>query len=64
MRLLVSSASGTGKSNVIDHGVTCCVKFCENIHVPFTDRTIVVMALMGIASVLMKGTTFHSASHV
>ena len=31
---------------------------------PFTDRTIVVTALTGVAAVLIKGETLHSALHV
>ena len=64
LRLFVSGAGGTGKSKVIDHVVAYSKNFCENIHAPFTDRTIVVTALTGVAAVLIKGETLHSASHV
>ena len=61
--MFVSGAGGTGKSNVIDHVVSYAKEYCENISVPFTDRTIVVTALTGIAAVLIKGETLHSATH-
>ena len=62
--MFVSGAGGTGKSKVIDHVVSYAKEYCENISVPFTDRTIVVTALTGIAAVLIKGETLHSATHV
>ena len=64
MRLFLSGAGGTGKSNVIDHVVSHCENFCKNTHAPFTDGTIVVTALTGVAAVLIEGETLHSASHV
>ena len=63
LRLFLSGAGGTGKSNVIDHVVSYCKAFCESIHAPFTDRTVVVTALTGVAAVLINGETLHSASH-
>jgi len=62
--LFLTGAGGTGKSKVINEVLLYCQEYCEQIQVPFTDRTIVVTALTGVAAVLINGETLHSATHV
>jgi hypothetical protein len=62
--LFLTGAAGAGKSKVINEVLSYCKEYCEQIMVPFTDRTIVVTALTGVAAVLINGETLHSAAHV
>jgi hypothetical protein len=62
--LFLTGAGGSGKSYVIEHVLSYANEYCDNIAVPFTDRTIVVTALTGVAAVLIKGETLHSAGYV
>jgi len=62
--LFLTGAAGAGKSKVINEILSYCKEYCEQIMVPFTDRTIVVTALTGVAAVLINGETLHSATHV
>lgn len=62
--LFLTGAGGTGKSKVIQEVLLYCQEYCEQIQVPFTDRTIVVTALTGVAAVLINGETLHSATYV
>ena len=62
--LFLTGAAGSGKSQVIKEVLIYCQEYCEQIKVPFTDRTIVVTALTGVAAVLIHGETLHSATHV
>jgi hypothetical protein len=62
--LFLTGAAGAGKSKVINEVLSYCKEYCDQIMVPFTDRTIVVTALTGVAAVLINGETLHSAAHV
>ncbi|CAB9528348.1 helicase PIF1 [Seminavis robusta] len=59
---LVHGPGGSGKSTVINLVIAYAREYCELIEHPFTDRTIVVCAMSGVAATLLHGETWHSAA--
>ena len=59
---LVHGPGGSGKSTVINLVISYAREFCDLIGHRFTDRTIVVSAMSGVAATLLHGETWHSAA--
>ena len=57
---LLHGPGGSGKSTVINMVKAYAQSFCESIGHPFTNRTILVTAMSGVAATLLHGETTHS----
>jgi hypothetical protein len=57
----LTGTAGTGKSEIIKELLIYAEAFCRNVGVPFTDHTILVKAVSGVAATLIHGETLHSA---
>ena len=55
---------GSGKSAVLELLLIYAAEYCEHVGEIFTETTIVVTALSGVAATLVKGRTVHSAVHI
>jgi len=58
---LLHGPGGSGKSTVINLLVAYAKEFCEHLGHPFTEKTIVVTAMSGVAATLIHGETTHKA---
>ena len=59
---LMHGPGGSGKTTVVNLVMAYSREFCELIGHPFTDRTIVVTAMSGVAATLLHGETLHMAT--
>ena len=57
---LLHGPGGSGKSTVINMVLAYAKSFCEGLGHPFTNRTIIVTAMSGVAATLIHGETTHS----
>ena len=62
--MFMTGPGGSGKSRVINALLHYAKSFCTELGVQFTDRTIVVTAITGVAATSIKGETTHSAAHL
>ena len=58
----LSGPGGSGKSHVISSVVKYAKEFNKLLQVPFSKRTIVVTATLGVAATSIRGETIHSAA--
>ena len=56
---LLHGPGGSGKSTVINMVIAYAKSYCESIQHDFTNRTIVVTAMSGVAATLLHGETTH-----
>ena len=64
MLLFLHGPGGSGKSTVIDTVLMYCKEYYELLDQPFTNRTVVVSAMSGVAATLIMGETTHKALHL
>ena len=57
---LLHGAGGSGKSTVINLVKAYAADYCAALGHKFTNRTIIVMAMSGVAATLLNGDTVHS----
>ena len=57
---LLHGPGGSGKSTVINTVKAYAEDYCKNLNHEFTNRTIVVTAMSGVAATLLNGETTHS----
>ena len=56
---LLHGPGGSGKSTVINAVKAYASDFCDLLGHPFTNRTIIITAMSGVAATLLKGETAH-----
>ena len=61
---LLHGPGGSGKSTVINMVTAYAQSFCASIGHPFTNRTIVITAMSGVAATLLHGETTHSGGSI
>lgn len=59
--MLLHGPGGAGKSTVINLVVAYAKEYCSLLGHPFTQRTIIITAMSGVAATLLHGETTHSA---
>lgn len=57
---LLHGPGGSGKSTVIDMVKAYAAGYCKQLGHPFTNRTIIITAMSGVAATLLNGETTHS----
>ena len=62
--LFLHGPGGSGKSTVIDMVLMYCKEYYEHLDQSFTERTIIVSAMSGVAATLIMGETTHSSAHL
>jgi hypothetical protein len=62
MIMFLTGPGGSGKTKVINSVLSYAKRFCEQMQYAFDKRTIVVMAMSGVAATLIDGETIHSAA--
>ena len=62
--MFMTGPGGSGKTRVINALLHYAESFCSELNVKFTNRTIVVTAITGVAATGIKGETLCSAAHL
>ena len=62
--LFMTGPGGSGKSQVIKTVLAYAKNFCDELKYPFTKRTIIVTAIMGVAATMINGETTTIAAHL
>jgi ATP-dependent exoDNAse (exonuclease V) alpha subunit len=62
--MFLTGAGGSGKSHIIHNVLEYAKQFTSLIKVHFTNKTIVVAALTGVAATSILGQTLHKACHL
>ena len=60
--MFLTGPGGSGKMKVINSILSYAKRFCEQMQYVFDKRTIVVMAMSGVAATLINGETIDSAA--
>jgi hypothetical protein len=62
--MFLTGAGGSGKSAITKQLLLYGKPFCDNLGCSFTEKTILMTALTGVAATLINGETLHGAVHL
>jgi hypothetical protein len=62
--LFLTGPGGSGKSEITKELLLYAKEFCENLGCAFTEKTILITAMTGVAATLINGETLHSGVHL